>query len=59
MVLGDRFTKECMTNYDLLNPVVRENIDFKTPEQGEVIFKLCTLAKERNIDYTPSMEAQT
>jgi len=48
-----------MVNYDMLNPVIASNIDFKTPEQGEVIMKLVTLAKERNIDYNPSMEAQT
>lgn len=58
-VLDKSFAKECMTNYDLLNPVVAANIDFKTPEKGEVILKLVTLAKERNIDYTPSMESQT
>lgn len=34
------------------------NIDFKNPEQGEVIFKLCMIAKERNIAYTPTQESQ-
>jgi hypothetical protein len=42
--MGDRFVKEAMSNYDMLNPVVAKNIDFKTPEQGEVIYRLCTLA---------------
>lgn len=50
--------KEFHTNYDLLNPVVAQNVDYKTPEQGAVVFKLCEIAKMRNIDYTPSMESQ-
>jgi hypothetical protein len=50
--------KEFHTNYDLLNPVVAQNVDYKTPESGAVIFKLCEIAKARNIDYTPSMESQ-
>lgn len=49
--------KECDTNYDLLNPVVAKNIYFKTPEEGEVIMRLCQLAKERNIDYKPTHES--
>ena len=52
-LLEPEFVKECDTNYDLLNPVVRtlvyliftcqvaKNIDFKNPEEGEVILKLC------------------
>lgn len=49
--------KECDSNYDLLNPVVAKNVDFKTPEEGEVIMRLCQLAKERNIEYHPSNDA--
>ena len=56
-LLEPEFVKECDTNYDLLNPVVAKNIDFKTPEEGEVIMRLCQLAKERNIDYKPTHEA--
>jgi hypothetical protein len=37
---------------------VASNIDFKNPEQGEVIYKLCMIAKERNIDYTPTQDSQ-
>ena len=53
-LLEPEFVKECDSNYDLLNPVVRKillylialvkvakNIDFKTPEEGEVIMRLC------------------
>jgi hypothetical protein len=40
-LLEPEFVKECDTNYDLLNPVVAKNIDFKNPEEGEVILKLC------------------
>ena len=36
--------------------MVAENIDFKKPEDGEVIYKLRLLAKERNIIYEPSYE---
>lgn len=45
-------------NYDLINPLVAQNIDFKTPEPGEVILKLVLLAKERNIAYTPTIDSQ-
>lgn len=41
-------------NYELLNPVVAANIDYKSIEQGQVIYRLETLAKERNIFYLPS-----
>ena len=30
--MGNRFVKEAMTNYDLLDPVVAQNIDLKVPE---------------------------
>lgn len=33
-------------------------MDYKTPEPGEVVYKLCMIAKERNIDYTPSQDSQ-
>lgn len=54
LCLEDAFVKECHVNYDLLNPLVAQNIDYKSPEQGEVVMKLVTLAKERNINYVPS-----
>jgi len=37
---------------------VKQNIDFKTPEPGEVVLKLVLLAKERNINYTPTIDSQ-
>ena len=52
-----QFVKECDENYDMLNPVVAANVDIKIAEQGEVILRLCNLAKERNIDYIPSAES--
>jgi hypothetical protein len=52
--LDQKFVKECHVNYDLLNPVVAANVDYKTIEQGQVIYRLVTLAKERNIAYTPN-----
>jgi len=36
---------------------VAQNIDFKKPEEGEVILSLVKLAKERNIDYQPPSQA--
>ena len=38
----------------ILNPVVAKNIDFKVPSDGEVVYRMRQLAKERNITYTPS-----
>ena len=40
---------------DHVHPIVAENIDPKKRDEGEVIFRLRQLAKERNIDYTPSI----
>lgn len=34
-----------------------QNINLKIPEEGEKIKRLVELAKERNIDYKPSVEA--
>lgn len=56
-VLAPEFVRECDTNYDLLNPVVAQNIDFRKPEDGEVVLRMVNLAKERNIDYTPTHES--
>ena len=39
-----KFVEECDTNYDLLNPVVAKNIDYKKPDEGHVIQRLCELA---------------
>ena len=58
-MLGKEIVAEFHTNYDLLNPLVAANIDYKTPEPGEVIYKLCMIAKERNIDYMPSQDSQS
>lgn len=42
-----------------VHPVVVENIDSKKRETGEIIFRLRELAKERNIEYTPSNHLHT
>mmetsp|Transcript_19240 Transcript_19240/g.29500 ORF Transcript_19240/g.29500 Transcript_19240/m.29500 type:complete len:128 (-) Transcript_19240:321-704(-) len=39
-----------------INPMVAENIDFKKPEDGEIVLRMIQLAKERNIDYQPSYD---
>lgn len=54
LLLDEAFVKECNTNMDLINKVVRENIDFKKPEEGQVGLRLVNLANERNVNYTPS-----
>ncbi len=33
---------------------IAANINIKIPEEGEKVKRLIELAKERNIDYTPS-----
>jgi len=48
-ILDDKFVRECDTNYDLINPVVAKNIDFKKSEDGEIVLRMVNLAKERNI----------
>jgi hypothetical protein len=42
----------------LINPLVAENIDFKKPMDGEIIYRMKELAQERNIQYTPSQDMQ-
>ena len=37
--------------------MVAENIDFKKPMDGEVIYRMRQLAKERNIQYEPSHDS--
>lgn len=56
LLLDEGFVKECNTNMDLINKVVRENIDFKKPEDGEIGLRLVNLAAERNVNFTPSQE---
>ena len=58
LVLDKEAVAEFHTNKDLINRVVAENIDYVTPEAGAVIYKLCLIAKERNIDYTPTQDSQ-
>lgn len=36
---------------------VAKNIDFKKPDDGEVVLRLVNLAKERNLQYTPTHES--
>ena len=56
MLLGKEFALQADECKEFINPVVAENIDFKVPDPGEVIYKLKLLAKERNIGYEPSYE---
>lgn len=34
-----------------------DNIDFKKPEDGEIVLRMYNLAKERNIAYTPTHQS--
>ena len=56
-ILDPEFVRECDRNYDLINSVVANNIDFKKPEDGEVVLRMVNLAKERNIEYMPTHES--
>lgn len=53
-LLGKEFVERAQEDKSVINPVVAENIDFKIPEDGEVVYRMLQLAKERNISYTPS-----
>ena len=55
-LLGKDFEYNADNNRFNLNPIVDEMIDFRKPEDGEIIFRLRQLAKERNIPYEPSYE---
>ena len=56
---GKEFGEEVDSNMEKINPFIADNIDFKNPEKGEVIFRMRQLAKENGIHYTPSMEMQS
>ena len=57
-LLGKEFTEQADQDKKMINPVVADGIDFKVPTDGEVIYRMRQLAKERNISYTPSFEMQ-
>jgi len=48
-LLGKEFALEADENKKIINGVVAEKIDFKRPMDGEVIYRMKELAKERNI----------
>jgi len=58
-VLQPEFVKEADKNKDIINKVVADNIDYKKPEDGEVVLRMVQLAKERNIQYQPNQESCT
>mgnify|MGYP000916569558 CR=1 FL=1 len=57
-LLGKEFELQCDEDKSIINPMVAENIDFRKPMDGEVIYRLRQLAKERNICYEPSHDAR-
>ena len=52
--MGKEFIMQADEDTTILNPMVAKNIDFKVPSDGEVVYRMRQLAKERNIQYTPS-----
>ena len=56
-ILGKEFELQSDEDKTFINPVVAENIDFRKPMDGEVIYRLRQLAKERNISWQPSHDA--
>lgn len=57
-ILGKEFELQADEDKKILNPIVGDNIDFRKPMDGEIIYRLRQLAKERNINYTPSHDSQ-
>ena len=55
-LLGDEFAMQADEDKKMINPLVAENIDFMKPEDGQVIFRLRQIAKERSIPYEPSYD---
>lgn len=55
-LLGEEFAMQADEDKKMINPVVAENIDFMKPEEGQVIYRLRQLAKERSIQYEPSYD---
>lgn len=58
-LLGKEFVAQADEDKDTLNPVVRDNIDLRVPEDGEVVYRMRQLAKERNVAYEPSYDMRT
>ena len=48
-LLGKEFALQADEDKKIINGVVAENIDYKRPMDGEVIYRMKELAKERNI----------
>ena len=55
-ILGKEFELQADEDDKMINPVVAQNINFRKPHDGEVIYRLRQLAKDRNIDYQPSQD---
>jgi len=57
-LLGKEFALQADEDKKFINPLVAENIDFRKPMEGEIIFRMRQLAKGRNIQYEPSHDAR-
>jgi len=58
VLLGKEFVLQAEEDKSMINVLVAQNIDFKKPMDGEVIYRMRQLAKERNIQYEPSHDAR-
>ena len=55
-LLGKEFATQADQDKKLVNPLVAGKVDAKKPSDGEIIFRMKELAKERNIQYAPSQD---
>jgi len=58
LLLGKEFLIKSDQDRSCIHKTINEKIDIFVPEEGQVIKRLVELAKERNIQYTPSAEAR-
>ena len=56
---GKDFAKETETDEKCVHPVIRENINLISPEEGWKVERLIQLASEEGIQYQPSERAMT
>ena len=49
--MGKEFVKESDMNPEVVNKVIRDNINLRMPEEGEKVAKMLEIAKLKNIEY--------
>jgi hypothetical protein len=48
-LMGKEFALQADEDKKSINPLVAENIDFRKPMEGEIVYRMRQLAKSRNI----------